>query len=171
MGEYVIETRSRDEMALSELTEFASIIYSYGAVQGTLLAITDRILKADTICFARSDNRIVATAALKRPAESYRKKIERKTGVTISKVEFPLEMGYVVVVEGHRAGKSSGKDRLSDMVMESVMVEAKNEGVFATTKINGFSKVALPKLGFELIGNYEKNLHQTIHVLTRRASQ
>ncbi|WP_390911896.1 hypothetical protein [Pseudosulfitobacter sp. SM2401] len=167
MNDYVATIRSRRQMSLSETTEFASIIYSYGAVKGTLAQITDRVLKVDAICYVRMGNRMVATAALKQPANSYRKKLESETKANVSEADFPLEMGYVVVVEGHRGEKLPEKGRLSDMVMAKVMTQAKGRGVFATTKIEVFVETALPALGFGVVGKYQNATKQTIHVLTK----
>ncbi len=169
MNQYTREIRSRGNVSETEIAECSAIIYAYGAVKGTLEQIVRRVKKAEALCFVRHRNRMVATAALKRPAQSYRDKLKNEAHVELSEPEFPFEMGYVVVVEGHRGEILEDQQRLSDLVMADVISQLKGCNVFATTKIRGFKETALPKLGFQIVGQYQNGDDQTIYVLTKSA--
>lgn len=166
MKRYAYKVISAKDASDQEIAEFAALIYAYGAVKGTLEEITERVRAADTLCFIRCDGRMVATAALKKPKSSYRERLKTKTKVSLPEAEFPLEMGYVVVVKGYR-GDLPEQGRLSACVMKTVMGQDKGRGVFATTKIEGFRKSALPALGFKEVGQYKNKEDEDIYILVR----
>lgn len=150
------------ELLDEKVAEVARLVHACGAVIGTIEQIEDRVKKAHLLVIAFWANRIVGVAALKSPALTYRNTLRQKVGVDLSEKEYPAELGYVAVSEASRG------HRLSSLLMAELMSQpAGAEGVFATTKRDGYRTAALPDLGFKYRGFYLNDDGETVHLLTK----
>jgi len=141
------------------------LICECGAVSGTTLQIQRRLRKAYLVIIALWADEIAGVAALKSPAFTYRNTLQEKVGVEISASDYPAELGYVAVSEAQRG------NRLSSRLMSELMsLPAGADGVFATTKRDGYRMEALPNLGFTYRGFYRNDGGETVHLLTKSGS-
>lgn len=162
---YTVMLRSGTELVDKEVAEIAHLIYACGAVKGTTKQIEQRVKRAYLVIIALWADKIVGVAALKSPALTYRNTLRQKVGVDISENEYPSELGYVAVSEANRGR------RLSSLLMAELMsLPAGVEGVFATTKRDGYRTAALPDLGFKYRGSYLNDGGETVHLLTKAGS-
>lgn len=150
------------ELLEEQVAEVARLVHACGAVKGTMEQIEDRVKKAHLFIIALWADTIVGVAALKSPALTYRNTLQQKVGVDLSEKEYPAELGYVAVSEANRG------HRLSSLLMAELMSQpAGAEGVFATTKRDGYRTAALPYLGFKYRGSYLNDNRETVHLLTK----
>lgn len=148
-----------------QVAEVARLVHACGAVKGTIEQIENRVKRAHLVVIALWADKIVGVAALKSPARTYRNTLRKAVGVDLSEKEYPTELGYVAVSEANRG------HRLSSLLMTELMSQpAGAEGVFATTKRDGYRMAALPDLGFEYRGSYRNNDGETVHLLTKAGS-
>ena len=140
----------------------ARLVKEGGAVKGAIGQIEGRIANAYLWIIARQGKDIVGVAALKAPQQSYRDKLQRETGIELSEEKYPAELGYVAVSEACRGA------RLSSILMAELMSQPiGRDGVFVTTKRNGFCENALPYLGFIYRASYQNDDRETVHLLTK----
>lgn len=150
------------ELLDEQVAEVARLVHACGAVSGTVEQIEYRVKKAHLVIIALSANTIVGVAALKSPTLSYRNTLQQKVGVDLSEKEYPAELGYVAVSKANRG------HRLSSLLMAELMSQpAGAEGIFATTKRDGYRTDALPDLGFKYRGSYLNDDGETVHLLTK----
>ncbi|WP_151718679.1 hypothetical protein [Gemmobacter serpentinus] len=163
---YDVSVTGGKELLEDEVAAVATLILAGGAVKGTTKEIQERVKNAHLFAIARHGAEIVGVAALKDPEPGYRKTLQFKTGIDLPPETYPAELGYVSISEACRGG------RLSSGLMAKLMsLPAGQDGVFATTKRDGFYKHALPKLGFESRGSYQNDKGETVHLLTKPAVQ
>jgi hypothetical protein len=161
---YNITLREGAKLFRDESKEVARLLHAGGAVNGTAEQIECRVKKAHVLVVARQGKDLIGVAALKVPQQSYRVRLRQETGVDLSADLYPVELGYVGVSKACRG------HRLSSILMAELMsLPAGNEGVFATTKRDGYYKAALPDLGFNYRGQYQNSKEETVHLLTKPA--
>ena len=162
---YTLTLRGGAQLSKDEVAEVAQLVHAGGAVNGTIQQIESRVRDAHVFIIATQGDEIVGVAALKSPQQGYRDTLWQKTGVDLSEGIFPAELGYVSVSKACRGG------RLSSILMRELMsLPAGSEGVFVTTKRDGFYKEALPELGFIYQGSYQNDDEETVHLLTKTAA-
>lgn len=153
------------ELLANQVAEIARLIHVCGAVRGNIEQIERRVQNAHLFVIAFWTDKIVGVAALKAPQLSYRKTLKQKTSVNLSTDEYPVELGYVAISKANRG------HRLSSLLMAELMSQpAGTEGVFVTTKLDRFRKVALPKLGFDYRGSYRNDDSEIVYLLTKAAT-
>jgi GNAT superfamily N-acetyltransferase len=109
------------------LADFEKLVIEGGAVDPQDLA--QRILKASRLLFLRgSDDQLVGVGALKYPSTAYRNRVFAKAQATVPSDEYPVELGWVVVIKSH-LGR-----RLSTRIVGELLPFAKNENIYATTR-------------------------------------
>lgn len=162
---YTVILRSGAELLDEEVAEVAYLIYACGAVNGTVTQIEHRLRRAYLFIIALWGDKIAGVAAFKSPALTYRNTLREKVGIDIPENEYPLELGYVAVSEANRGR------RLSSCLMAELMsLPAGADGVFATTKRDGYRTAALPDLGFKYRGSYRNDDGETVYLLTKSGS-
>lgn len=135
-----------DECSARELAEFRKLVLASGEVAAHGLAA--RIQGAAALSFAKSDQFILGVAALKRPAESYRKSISSKTGVRLPRSAFAYELGWVFVTPKAR------RQGVSRKLVDAVVSAASDAGLVATSRCdNGAIHRSLERSGFVAAGD------------------
>ena len=159
---YTVILRSGAELSDDEAAEVANLVYSCGAVKGAVEKIQNRVRRAHLLIIARWAGEIAGVAALKSPEVTYRRRLRDNVGVDLPENEYPTELGYVAVSEANRGR------RLSSLLMEELMsLPIGGDGVFATTKREGYRTAALPYLGFKCRGSYLNDEGETVYLLTK----
>lgn len=157
-------TGTPDAFSLAERMRFAELVIEGGEVGGAVL--TDNIASAKILAVYRDMGAIHGVAALKRPRDSYRGKIEAKAGVALSKTEYPYEIGYIFLDD-----RLQGQ-RLSYPIVQAALDSAEGAGVFATVRVdNDKMRSTLSRAGFSAVGDsWKGNEQRIIGLLIRPAS-
>ena len=162
---YTLILQSGAELSDDEAVEVARLIHVCGAVIGTVEQIENRVRRAHLLIIARWAKTIAGVAALKFPELIYRKRLQEKVGVDVAEQQYPSELGYVAVSKENRGRRLS-----SHMMAELMSLPIGSDGVFATTKREGFRSTALPDIGFECRGYYKNDEGETVYLLTKKKS-
>lgn len=106
----------------------AELVVRGKAVTGTINDLLTRLKRTRSVTLLReaSTNRIVAVAAWKQPAATYRRNNFAKAGASLAGFEAAPELGYVVI-----SGDMKGKQLSGGLV--AAIVERITEPTFATT--------------------------------------
>lgn len=157
-------TGTPDAFSLAERMRFAELVIEGGEVGGAVL--TDNITSAKILAVYRDMGAVHGVAALKRPRDSYRGKIEAKAGVALSKTEYPYEIGYIFLNDQLQG------QRLSYPIVQAALESADGAGVFATVRVdNDKMRRTLRRAGFTAVGNsWKGNEERIIGLLIRPAS-
>ncbi|NVK20804.1 MAG: hypothetical protein HWE30_19165 [Methylocystaceae bacterium] len=162
-----IELMAGSDLPEADLVAVATMIKDGGAVKGSLQAIRERVRRAHLVAIARSDDqRIIAVAALKKPATTYRKGLSERSGYGLSEEKFPIELGYLTVLKEWRGPDVEGV-WLSSVLLQKLMEKVGQRGAFATTKIERLCQDVLPDLGFEFCGTYKNQDNEEVFLLVR----
>lgn len=109
------------------LADFEKLVIEGGAVNPKGLA--QRIRNASRLLFLRApDDQLIGAGALKHPRPEYRNKVFADARATVPADEYPVELGWVVVVKSYQGR------RLSTRIVSELLTFAKNENIFATTR-------------------------------------
>lgn len=129
----------------TEIGDFMSLVLAGGEVTAT--GLEGRIRAATSLVFLNVGCCFCGVAALKRPEESYRKRIASSSGVSLPLEQFPYELGWVFVMPSSR-----GRHFSLDLAREAI-ASAGCAGVFATSRTdNPNMHATLAKLQFVPIG-------------------
>jgi GNAT superfamily N-acetyltransferase len=127
------------------LADFEKLVIDGGAVDPQGLA--ERIRKAFRLLFLRAlDGELVGAGALKYTRPAYRDKIFTAARATVPAGGYHVELGWVVVTKSHQGR------RLSTRVVGELLPFAKNENIFATTRVDERIMSFAPDYGFKLNG-------------------
>jgi GNAT superfamily N-acetyltransferase len=127
------------------LADFEKLVIDGGAVDPQGLA--ERIRKAFRLLFLRAlDGELVGAGALKYTRPAYRDKIFTAARATVPADGYRVELGWVVVTKSHQGR------RLSTRVVGELLPFAKNENIFATTRVDERIMSFAPDYGFKLNG-------------------
>ncbi|MDP9932590.1 hypothetical protein [Variovorax paradoxus] len=136
----VCETRIPANCSEIELEEFRKLAISAGKIAAD--GLPELIVRARLLAFLRDGGRLIGVAGLKRPRESYRKRVTERSGVPLPLATYPFELGWVSVEPTMVGGKSW-------LLCDPLIAQTPGEGVFATTGVdNGRMQTTLVKLGF-----------------------
>lgn len=148
-------TDTPDAFSAADLQRFEELVIKGGEVGGAVL--TDNIARARILAVYREESLIFGVAALKRPKESYRKKIEARSGMTLLKADFPYELGYIFLDESLQGC------RLSRPLVQAALDHADGAGVFATVRVdNDKMRRTLKRIGFIAVGDSWKGNEQRV---------
>lgn len=158
-------TGTPDAFSLAERTRFEKLVIEGGEVSGAVL--TSNIANAKILAMYRDKGVIHGVAALKRPRDSYRGKLEAKAGVALPRTEYPYEIGYIFL-----DNKLQGQ-RLSYPIVQAALENADGAGVFATVRIdNDKMRRTLKRAGFNAVGNsWKGNEERIVGLLIRPANR
>jgi GNAT superfamily N-acetyltransferase len=127
------------------LADFEKLVIEGGAVDPQGLA--QRIRKAFRLLFLRtSDGELVGVGALKFPRPAYRDRIFTAAQATVPADEYRVELGWVVVTKSHQGRRHSTR------IVGDLLPFAKNENIFATTRVDERIKSFAPDYGFKVNG-------------------
>jgi len=146
----------------AEREQFLVLVHMGGEANAT----PDRIRRAEALAMAWSGGDLIGIAALKRPLDSYREKVARRSGVSLRSSEWPYELGYVFVLPNHR-GHGYAK-----RLVEHAVRAAGRRNVFATVRTNNEPMQAtLRRFGFAQAGRdyLSDDAERTLSLWTRRA--
>jgi GNAT superfamily N-acetyltransferase len=136
---------SPSECTADALADFEKLVVEGAAVDPQ--GLTQRIRNAFRLLFLRtSDGQLVGVGALKRPRPGYRNKVFTNAQATAAPDEYPVELGWVVVVKTHQ-GRG-----LSTRIVGELLPFAKNENIFATTRADERVMRYASDHGFEMNG-------------------
>lgn len=157
----VCETRTPESCSPAELAEFRELAISAGKVQTQ--GLSELICEARLLAFLRDGGRLIGVAGLKRPRDSYRSKIEAKSGVPLPAATYPYELGWVSVLPDAEGGKAK-------LLCEPLLEQISGEGAFSTTGVaNEKMRARLGKMGFVEEGDTWKSSQgdETLSLFTR----
>lgn len=132
-------------LSATERHEFCELVRDGGEIPGKTLKanvknsrILVRLINGDKVCGA---------SALKRPRDSYRRTIAKKTGFALYETDFPFELGYIYIHPSLRGrGHTNG-------LLKETLDHNDGLGVWATVRVdNAPMRAALARVGFEAAG-------------------
>jgi GNAT superfamily N-acetyltransferase len=127
------------------LAEFEKLVIAGGAVDPE--GLTERIRRASRLLFLRMpDGQLVGVGALKHPRPGYRKRVFADARATTPSDGYRVELGWVVVAKSHQG------QRLSTRIIGELIALAKNENIFATTRVDKRAMRFASDHGFEING-------------------
>lgn len=113
----------------AELGAFETLLKEGGEVPSQ--GLHERVLRAEWLVFAlEEDGTLSGISALKKPNDSYKKKVFRKAGTELKPDDFPFEAGWLFVDPGFRGKK------YSRLLLDAVIRLAASNSVYATTREN-----------------------------------
>jgi predicted GNAT family N-acyltransferase len=92
-----------------------------------------RLSETALIAFFNDKNKVVATAAIKKPLESYKKSVFAKSKSNLSPDDNYFELGYVMVTKFYRGKK------LASQLCEELSKKFLSDKLFATTRTDNSS--------------------------------
>ena len=144
-----------------ERAEFLRLVHLGGEANAT----PERIRRAEVLAMAWDDGGVAGVAALKRPLDSYREKVARRSGFSLVSSEWLYELGYVFVLLEHRGQGHANR------LVEHALRAAGRRNVFATVRTNNAAmQAALRRFGFNQAGRdyLSDDAERTLSLWTRR---
>jgi len=136
---------SPSDCTAQALADFEKLVIEGGAVDPE--GLTQRIRDASRLLFLRaSDGQLVGVGALKHPGPGYRNRVFADARATTPSDGYRVELGWVVVAKSHQGL------RLWTRIVGELISLAKNENVFATTRVDKRAMRFASDHGFELNG-------------------
>ena len=128
-----------------QLNDFKKFVELGGEVTGS--GLITRISNAYLLGFHYENGKLAAIAAIKKPLQSYIKKVFGKAGLQQKIVKYPLELGWIYTHQNFRRRGYCAK------LVNKMYYAAGKKGTFSTTRINnvGMQK-GLVKFGFKKVG-------------------
>jgi hypothetical protein len=146
MGPIAVIGRSPADCHAVEICDFIALVLAGGEVSAQRLE--QRVRSAERLVFLTLGCCLCGVAALKRPEESYRKKLLSESGISLPIEQFPYELGYVFVMPSARGRRFS-----IDLTREAI-APVRAQGVFATSRTDNLGMHAtLSKFQFVPVGN------------------
>lgn len=144
-----------------ERRRFEELVVQAGEVADA--ALTTNTINARVLVMMKHHGMVRGVSALKRPQESYRKKIVEQTEIELPTSDYPYELGYIFI-KPELQGLG-----LSHRLVSEALAYSDNEGVFATVRTdNGAMRTALYRAGFVDAGKtYQGFRERTIGLLLR----
>lgn len=141
----VADVREPMTFTASEIRSFVELVSSGGEVSE--IGLLDRVRRAEALVLLTELDELVAVGAIKRPSASYRRKVFQMAEVDAPPDQFPLELGWIVVRDGHRGVG------LGNRVVEAAVAVAGLENIYATSHTqNELMHAALQRYGFARAG-------------------
>jgi hypothetical protein len=98
----VFETRAKrpGDCSPEELADFLRFAQDSGEVSP--VGLDGRIRAAEKLIFCRHDGKLIGIAGVKHPVDAYRQYVSDGSGVILLEKDWPLELGWIFVVEPFR---------------------------------------------------------------------
>jgi len=136
---------SPSDCTAQALADFEKLVIEGGAVDPQ--GLTQRIRNAFRLLFLRtSDGQLVGVGALKHPRPGYRDRVFANAQATTASDQYRVELGWVVVAKTHQG------QGLSTRIVGELLTFAKNENVYATTRVDERVMRYASDHGFEING-------------------
>jgi predicted GNAT family N-acyltransferase len=149
---YTIEVKPPGKCTESELDHFAAMVAKGGEVAGGLRARLESAFRLGIVAYK---SEIVGTAAIKKPAAVYRKKVFENAGSALNSAAYPYELGWIYLQEAHRKKGQMGR------LLTELMLVTRNRPVLSTTRVsNEIMQAILKEWGFEKEGNPYPSVQQ-----------
>src|SRR5262249_40074127 len=130
----------------STLADLERLVVAGGAVDPE--GLPQRIRNASRLLFLREqDGQLVGVGALKQPRSAYRDGVFAKARATVPSDRYRVELGWVVVAKSYQGRGFSAR------IIGELLALAKNENVFATTRVDDRAMRFASAHGFEPNGN------------------
>ena len=113
------------ECSTRELDQFRNFVVKGGEVARG--GLTARIRDAEALAFLTVQGTLAAIAALKNPAENYKRGVFERAGLTQSIDFYRYELGWVFVAEQFR------NNGFSSQILKELLASADSQGVYATS--------------------------------------
>lgn len=137
--------KSPNECPDNELSEFEALVLKGGEVIAE--GLLERIKLAENLIFVR-DETCVGIGAIKRPYDSYKNKVFKKSGVPNIANEYLFELGWIL----------SRRTGVGHIIMQSIITAIGNSTCFATTREhNGAMHHLFNQYGFAKVGEKYKS--------------
>jgi GNAT superfamily N-acetyltransferase len=138
--------RPPSSLSKAEIQDFVAMVRAGGEVGSDVLE--QNVRSAESLVTAHNKGEcLIGVAALKRPTQSYRTKIEGKSGAKLDQAGFPFELGYVFVLPSARG------QGLATRLCEAALAGRDSVNIFATTRVGNVPMAkALREIGFETYG-------------------
>jgi hypothetical protein len=163
---YLIVVKAPKACSDAELDQFAAKVADGGEVAD---GIRQRAKRAFRLGMIVHEDAVVGTAALKKPAASYRTKVFKKAGSQLDPAAYPYELGWIFFDVPHR--KKGQMTRL----INDLLPAAKGSALFATTRTsNDIMQEMLAQIDFSEDGTEyqsEQNPAETVKLFVRTAPQ
>lgn len=160
---YEIVVKTPKSCSDDELDQFSAKVAEGGEVAD---GVRGRVQRAFRLGFIIHKERVVGTAAFKKPAEGYRSKVFANAKSELDPKGFPYELGWIFLDLEHR-----GKGQMTRLLKE-LFPTAKGTALFATTRTsNDVMQEMLIQLKFEQSGiDYKSAQHpeETIKLYVQR---
>jgi GNAT superfamily N-acetyltransferase len=141
----VVVVREPTECTKTQRDAFVAMASRSGEV--TRANIELGVAAARYLIWIEADDKLIGVATIKNAADTYRKGVFKKAGVSGRADGFRCEFGYLYVDPKHRDG---GNGRA---LLDRAMSLVGSESVFATTRANNKAmNKALPRRSFERLG-------------------
>lgn len=163
---YLIVVKAPKACSDAELEQFAAKVAEGGEVADGIRQRAKRAFRLGIIVYEDS---VIGTAALKKPAASYRAKVFKKAGSQLNPAAYPYELGWIFLDVPHR--KKGQMTRL----INDLLPAAKDSALFATTRTsNDIMQEMLAQLKFSEDGTEyksEQNPEETVKLFVRTVPQ
>jgi Putative DNA-binding domain len=161
---YLIVVKAPKDCSDAELDQFAASVTVGGEVTD---GIRERAKRAFRLGFVVHKDTIVGTAALKKPAASYRGKVFKNAGSLLDPAAYLYELGWIFLDVTHRQ-----KGQMTRLINE-LLPASKGSALFATTRTsNEIMRDMLTQFKFSEDGTdykSEQNLEDTVKLFVRAA--
>lgn len=162
---YLIVVKTPKDCSDAELDQFVAKLADGGEVAEGNRKQAKRAFRLGYIIY---EDAIVGTAALKKPAASYRAKVFKKAGSLLDPDDYSLELGWILLDVAHRQ-----KGQMTRLIND-LLPAAKDSTLFATTRTsNEIMRDMLVQLKFSMGGSEYKselNADETVNLFVRTAS-
>ncbi|UPK67940.1 GNAT family N-acetyltransferase [Chitinophaga filiformis] len=150
----VPEIKQYNQFSEDEIRQIESLIKAGGEVNARTLS--GRLKSTEAIAVFKADDRIVATASIKKPLTRYRNYVFTQAKVPDKGVEYDLELGYVYTKTRYRG------HRLARRLCQSLIGQFEQHSIYATTRMTNMPMYfVLTGLGFRTIGETYENKEGT----------
>ena len=137
-----------------ELEQIHNLILKGGEVSS--ITLLQRLSESSLFAFVVDNNIVVATATIKNPLDNYKTNVFAKSKSNLSIIDYPFELGYIMVEESYR------KDKLASQLCSELCKAFLKQKLFATTRIdNTPMQSILRKNYFVEIGEQYLNKNKT----------
>jgi hypothetical protein len=152
-----IVIKKPSEISEIEMAQILDLIQQGSQIVGERDVIAQRLKNASFIGFISDDGRIISTATLKNPADSYRTKVFTNAGVDSLEKIYKYELGYTVTAKDREG------EKLCQTLLTSLYSLIRDYKIFATSRKESIIHI-LGKYGFEVAGNnYNRDLSLLIN--------
>lgn len=114
------------------------------------IGLKARLRGAELIALGVDDFKVVVTATLKNPLNSYKERVFRSAGVCDENVRYKREIGYIAT-NSSREGQ-----KLCQHLLIHFFSKIENQNIFATTRDAAMMHI-LQKIGFVMLGKAFKD--------------